>query len=49
MKVRTLANWRCTGVGPRFTRTGGRIRYPLDDLIQWEARRTVEHTSEYKR
>jgi hypothetical protein len=32
----TLANWRSKGLGPKFTRIGGRIFYPLADLKRWE-------------
>ena len=27
--VRTLANWRCLGVGPRFVKVGGRNPLPI--------------------
>lgn len=47
--VRTLANWRWSGSGPKFTRIGGRILYPRKDLEEWEERRTVEHTSQYRK
>lgn len=47
--VRTLANWRSAGSGPRFSRLGGRVLYPLSDLVQWEERRTVEYTAQYRR
>lgn len=49
ISVRTLANWRFLGNGPKFTRVGGRILYDLAELIQWEDRRTVEHTGQYKK
>lgn len=38
--VRTLANWRSTGHGPKFTKIGGRVLYPLDAVIEWEKSRT---------
>ena len=38
--VRTLANWRSTGNGPRFTKIGGRVLYPTDAVIEWEKSRT---------
>jgi hypothetical protein len=38
--VRTLANWRSTGNGPRFTKIGGRVLYPVDAVIEWERSRT---------
>jgi hypothetical protein len=44
-----LANWRWSGTGPKFTRVGGRILYKLNELVEWEDKRTVEHTSEYLR
>ena len=47
--VRTLANWRWAGNGPKFTRIGGRILYDLVELVKWEDKRTVEHTGEYKK
>lgn len=30
---KTLANWRSKGVGPRFHKVGGRIRYRYGDLM----------------
>lgn len=47
--VRTLANWRWAGNGPKFTRIGGRILYDVEELKKWEDRRTVEHTGAYKK
>lgn len=47
--VRTLANWRWAGTGPKFTRVGGRILYDINELVKWEDRRTVEHTGEYRK
>lgn len=47
--VRTLANWRSAGVSPPYTKVGGRIVYPVDELLKWEASRTVTSTSQYKR
>lgn len=38
--VRTLANWRSTKNGPRFTKIGGRVLYPVDAVIEWEKSRT---------
>ena len=45
--LKTLANWRSRGDGPKFTRTGGRILYPIQSVEEWEAKRTVESTSQY--
>lgn len=47
ISVRTLANWRYLGTGPKFTRLGGRILYPIEALDEWEQKRTVDSTSEY--
>lgn len=49
ISVRTMANWRYQGVGPQFTRVGGRILYPEDKLVEWEAKNTVSHTGGYKK
>lgn len=49
ISVRTLANWRCLGHGPRYTKVGGSILYPLAEVEAWEASRTVNSTSGYKR
>jgi hypothetical protein len=38
--VRTLANWRSTGNGPRFTKVGGRVLYPVSAVQDWEKDRT---------
>lgn len=45
--ARTLANWRSQGISPPYTKVGGRILYPLRELIEWEKRRTVNSTSCY--
>ena len=45
----TLANWRCSGDGPPFTKTGGVILYPMAGLLNWEQQRTYRQTSEYGR
>jgi len=33
----TLANWRSERKGPPFVKIGGRILYPLADVIAYEA------------
>lgn len=33
--VKTLANYRSKGGGPKFSRVGNRITYRLDDLRAW--------------
>lgn len=49
ISVRTLANWRSAGHGPKFTRVGGRILYDLTTMEEWEAKNTVSHTGEYRK
>lgn len=46
--VRTLANWRTGGSGPPFTKIGGAVLYPRDQVVQWEASNTVCNTSQYR-
>lgn len=45
--VRTLSNWRCLGTGPRYSKIGGRILYPLEEIKAWEEGRTVSSTASY--
>jgi len=47
--VRTLSNWRTLGIGPKFTKIGGRVLYPLKEVEDWEQRRTTDSTSKYSR
>lgn len=50
ISVRTLANWRSSGTsGPPFTKIGGRILYPKAKLLEWEQKRTVSNTSDYRK
>lgn len=37
IKVGTLANWRAKKLGPPFQKFGGRVRYPIAQLVEWEA------------
>jgi hypothetical protein len=39
--IRTLANWRSTGEGPRYTKIGGRVLYPVQAVAEWESARTL--------
>lgn len=36
VKIGTLRNWRSLRRGPPFTYIGGRVMYPLSELIAWE-------------
>lgn len=37
---RTLANWRSHREGPKYTKAGGRVLYPLRHVLDWEDKRT---------
>lgn len=47
IKARTLNNWRTTGGGPPFTKIGGAVLYPIDEVEKWERERTVRSTCQY--
>lgn len=47
INIRTLANWRSNGSGPKFLKIGGAILYRVSDVESWEARNTVSSTSQY--
>ena len=36
----TLERWRWLGVGPSYLKIGGRIRFPIHAVEQYEAQRT---------
>jgi hypothetical protein len=45
VRTKTLANWRCQGVGPAFVKFGaprgrGAVRYARADLLKWIATHT---------
>lgn len=48
ISVRTLANWRTQGKGPKFIRRGGKIFYPLKYLEEWDESNTYQSTSNYR-
>lgn len=39
--LKTLANWRSTKTGPAYVKVGGRVMYPLDAVLEWEAQREI--------
>ncbi|UTL90701.1 helix-turn-helix transcriptional regulator [Pseudomonas fluorescens] len=49
VSVRTLANWRSQGIGPKFVKVGGRIVYRVADVHEFEMKRTNISTSDYVR
>ncbi len=46
--LRTLANWRSSGMSPPYTKVGGRVLYPKEQLLEWEKRRTFNSTGSYR-
>lgn len=48
ISIRTLANWRSQGKGPKFLRLEGKIMYPLEELQKWEEHSLYSSTSNYK-
>lgn len=40
---RTLERWRWSGVGPRFIKIGGSVRYRLEDVLAYEAGRLSDN------
>jgi predicted DNA-binding transcriptional regulator AlpA len=42
----SLAEWRCTGEGPRFCKIGRLVRYTPAALAEWIESRTVASTSD---
>lgn len=47
IKLRTINNWRTTGDGPPYTKIGGAVLYPVEEVVKWEKARTVNSTSQY--
>jgi hypothetical protein len=47
IKVTTLANWRNLGIGPKFTKLGGKVLYPITEVEEFEKKNTVQCTSQY--
>jgi len=45
LHVVTLATWRMKGLGPKFVKTGGRVRYPLVQVEAWEQSRLRQNTA----
>ena len=38
---KTLANWRTKGIGPKWTKIGGRVVYALADVLEYERSRAM--------
>lgn len=43
----TLNRWRCHGIGPRWRRFGGSVRYALEDLRAWADQQVCASTSDH--
>ena len=41
----TLANWRTTGIGPRFVKVGTGVRYREVDIADWLESRSMVKTN----
>ncbi|TAH37829.1 MAG: DNA-binding protein [Alphaproteobacteria bacterium] len=46
VSCRTLERWRWIGIGPRFIKIGGRVRYRLCDIETYEHSRLCQATSD---
>lgn len=46
LSVATLRKWRCRGVGPRWRKFGGAVRYAVADLEAWAADQGRDSTSD---
>ncbi len=46
VEPKTLANWRCRGVGPKFIKMSARrVAYDPDDIEAWKNAHRVSSTS----
>ena len=41
----TLERWRTRGIGPRYLKIGGQVRYPDEDVREFEERSRRQSTS----
>lgn len=41
VRVKTIHNWRYKGVGPRYVKQGGVVRYHRDAINEWRERHEV--------
>jgi hypothetical protein len=42
--VKTLAQWRSRGIGPRYRKVGRHVRYDWADITAWLARQCPDRT-----
>ena len=36
ISLKTLANWRSLGLGPPYSKMGGRVLYRVSEVVVWE-------------
>ncbi|EPO4312405.1 hypothetical protein ACUARG_005274 [Klebsiella pneumoniae] len=41
-------NWRSQSIGPAYVKLGGKVLYSAASISEWEKRRTVNGTGQYK-
>ena len=41
VRVKTIHNWRYKGVGPKYVKQGGVVRYHRDAISEWRERHEV--------
>ena len=46
VSCRTLERWRWQGVGPKFIKIGGRVKYRLSDIEEFEQSRLCQSTAD---
>ncbi len=46
VSCRTLEHWRWLGVGPKFIKIGGRVKYRLSDIEDFEQSRLCQSTDD---
>ena len=46
MSPRSLEGWRDKGIGPTYHVIGSRVRYHIDDIIEFESRQKLGSSSE---
>ena len=46
VSCRTLERWRWIGIGPKFIKIGGRVKYRLNDIEDFEQSRLCQSTAD---
>ena len=42
-----IQHWRSSGVGPRYKKIGGKVRYLVSDILAYEERQTFQGSGEW--